>query len=69
MNYRQKSNFEGSPSGVYQLETNDGQQTLVRRVEVVDIPAVDPQCYITYGLRTTVGNVIIRCVKDKYVIK
>ena len=54
LTYRQKFDFEGSPSGIYQLEISDGQQTLIRQVEVVDMPAIDAQRYITYGLRTPV---------------
>ena len=47
--YRRKFKFDESESGVYLLEISDGNQTIVRRVEVVDIPAVKSQRYITYG--------------------
>lgn len=47
--YRRRFNFEGSEPGVYQFEISDGQKTIVRRVEVVNIPAVGPQRYMTYG--------------------
>ncbi|GAB2576844.1 hypothetical protein [Spirosoma areae] len=46
--YWRKFDFEGSEPGVYQFEINDGQQSVVRRVEIVDIPTIDSQRYITY---------------------
>ncbi|WP_460973314.1 hypothetical protein [Spirosoma migulaei] len=48
-NYRLKFRFSESDSGVYQFEISDDQQTIVRRVEVVYMPAVKSQRYITYG--------------------
>lgn len=47
--YWRKFDFEGSESGVYEFEVRTGRQTIKRRVEVVDIPAIEPQRYITYG--------------------
>ena len=51
--YRRKFNFEGSEPGVYRLEISDGRNTIVRQVEIVDIPAIDAQRYIVYGPQTT----------------
>lgn len=50
--YRQKFDFEGADSGVYQFEVSDGWQTIVRRIEVVNLPAIDSQRYIIYGQQT-----------------
>lgn len=47
--YRRRFNFDGSEPGVYRFEISDGRKTIVRRVEVVNIPAVEPQRYMTYG--------------------
>lgn len=47
--YRRRFDFEGIESGVYQLEISDGQQTVVRRVEVVDMSAIEAQRYVVYG--------------------
>ncbi|WP_093832385.1 hypothetical protein [Spirosoma endophyticum] len=49
-NYRRKFKFDKSEveSGVYQFEISDNQQTIVRRVEVVNIPTVESQRYITF---------------------
>lgn len=44
-----KFDFMGAESGVYEFEVRTGRQTIKRRVEVVDIPAIEPQRYITYG--------------------
>lgn len=52
-NYKQKFNFEEAQSGVYELEVSDGSQTVVRKVEVIDLPAVEPQRLITYGLQAS----------------
>lgn len=43
-------NFDGVAAGTYQFEISDGRQTIVRRIEVVDMPAVEAQRYITYNL-------------------
>lgn len=53
VNYRRKFKFDESEieSGVYRFEISDGQQTLVRHVEVVSIPAIEPQRYITYDMQ------------------
>ena len=50
--YHHKFKFEGSQPGVYQIEISDGQKTVTRQVEVVDIPAIESQRYITYGPKT-----------------
>jgi len=49
-NYRRKFKFDKSEveSGVYQFEVSDNQQTIVRRVEVVNIPTIESQRYITF---------------------
>lgn len=47
--YRLKFRFNESDTGVYQFEISDDQQTIIRRVEVVYMPAVESQRYITYG--------------------
>ncbi|GAB4023616.1 hypothetical protein [Spirosoma koreense] len=49
VSYHQKINFEDSESGVYSIEVSDGRQTVVRRVDIVDIPSVASQRFITYG--------------------
>ena len=46
---RQKFDFEDMRSGSYQLEVSDGKETIRQRIEVVDVPPIDPQRYITYG--------------------
>lgn len=51
--YWRKFNFEGSGPGAYVVEISDGRQTIARRVEIVDIPAVDSQRYIIYGPQPT----------------
>ncbi|MBD2754218.1 hypothetical protein [Spirosoma validum] len=51
--YHQKLKFDECKPGVYQVEISDGQQTIVRRVEVVTIPAIESQRYITYSLPTS----------------
>lgn len=50
--YHHKLNFENCKPGVYQVEISDSRQTIVRRVEVVDMPAIEAQRYITYGPQT-----------------
>ncbi|GAB2547429.1 hypothetical protein [Spirosoma aerophilum] len=52
MKYRLKFKFGESEFGEYQLEISDGQQTIVRRVEVVKTPTIESQRYITYGPQT-----------------
>ena len=47
--YWRKFDFKGSQPGVYQFEISDGCQTIVRQVEVVDMPAIESQRYITHG--------------------
>ena len=47
--YWRKFNFDESESGVYEFEISDGRTTVVRRVEVVTVPTVESQRYITYG--------------------
>ena len=47
--YWRKFNFEGSEPGVYRFEISDGQKTVVRQVEIVDIPTIEAQRYIVYG--------------------
>ena len=47
--YRLKFNFEEAEPGEYQFEISDGQHTIVRRVEIVNMPAVESQRYITYS--------------------
>lgn len=51
--YWRKFDFGESESGTYQLEIRDGRQTITRRVEVVDLPAVESQRYLTYGPQTS----------------
>lgn len=51
--YWWKFDFKDSEPGVYQFEIRDGQQTIRRQVEVVNVPAVDQQRYITYGPQTS----------------
>ena len=50
--YWRKFDFEGSEPGVYQFEISNGQQTIVRRVEIINVPTVESQRYITYGPQT-----------------
>ncbi|MBD2703466.1 hypothetical protein IC229_22670 [Spirosoma sp. BT702] len=50
--YHQKISFEGSQPGVYRVEISDGRKTIVRQIDVVDIPAVESQRYITYSSQT-----------------
>ena len=50
--YWRKFDFEGSEPGMYQFEISNGQQTIVRRVEIVNVPTVESQRYITYGPQT-----------------
>lgn len=52
ISYWRKFNFDQSESGTYQFEISDDQQTIVRRIEVVDLPVVEPQRYIVYGVPT-----------------
>lgn len=51
--YWRKFNFEGSEAGVYRFEISDGRKIIVRQVEIVDIPTVDAQRYIVYGVQTS----------------
>ena len=51
--YWRKFDFEESEPGMYQLEIRDDQQTTIHRVEVVDMPAVKSQRYLTYGPQTS----------------
>ncbi|MVM31444.1 hypothetical protein GO755_15470 [Spirosoma sp. HMF4905] len=44
-----KFKFNESETGQYQFEISDGRQTIVRKVEVVDMPAIQSQRYIVYG--------------------
>ncbi|WP_461042809.1 hypothetical protein [Spirosoma harenae] len=46
--YHYKLNFDGTQSGQYKLEISDGQKIEVRRIDVVDVPAVKAQRYITF---------------------
>lgn len=46
--YRLKFNFEGSRSGQYQFEVSDGQRTVVRQIEIVDLPAIESHRYLVY---------------------
>ncbi|MFC5409306.1 hypothetical protein ACFPMF_08320 [Larkinella bovis] len=47
--HRLRFNFENSVSGVYHIEVSDGQQTVVREVEVVETAPVEAQRYIVYN--------------------
>lgn len=47
--YWREFNFNGAAAGAYQFEISDGRNTIVRRVDVVDLPAVASQRYITYN--------------------
>lgn len=49
--YQQKFNFAEAPSGQYELEVSDGSQTVVQKVKVIDVPAVEAQRFITYDTR------------------
>lgn len=51
--YWRKFDFEGSEPGAYRFEISDGQQTIVRRVEIVSIPVIDAQRYLVYGPQLT----------------
>ena len=53
ISYWRKFNFDESESGTYQFEISDDRQTIVRRIEVVDLPVVEPQRYIVYGTLTS----------------
>lgn len=46
--YHIKLNFDSSQSGVFKLEISDGRKTLVRQIDVVDLPATEAQRYITF---------------------
>lgn len=50
--YWRKFDFEQSEPGIYQFEISDGRQTVIRRVEIVAMPTVEAQRYITYGPQT-----------------
>lgn len=41
--------FAASESGVFQLEISDGQRTIVRRVEVVDLPATESNRFVVFN--------------------
>ena len=47
--YWRKFSFDESKSGTYTFEISDGRQTIVRRIDVVDTPAVEPQRFVIYG--------------------
>lgn len=51
--YRLKYNFAETKAGVYQFEISDGLYTLIREVEVVDLPPVEPKRYIVYDPQNT----------------
>ena len=51
--YWRKFDFEGSEPGGYVVEISDGRQTVTRRIEIVNLPAVDSQRYIVYGPQPT----------------
>ncbi len=40
--YWRKFNFDESKAGTYTFEISDGQETIVREIEAVDTPAVEP---------------------------
>lgn len=44
-----KFNFENSKAGTYQLEMTDGQQRIVRHIEIANVPRVEPQRYVVYN--------------------
>ncbi|GAB3640084.1 hypothetical protein [Spirosoma arcticum] len=46
--YWRRFDFEGSEPGVYVVEVSDGRQMITRRIEIVDIPAIDSQRYIVH---------------------
>ena len=50
--YWRKFDFEQSEPGQYHFEISDGRQTVIRRVEIVAVPTVESQRYITYGPQT-----------------
>ncbi len=51
--YWRKFDFEQSEPGVYRFEISDGQKTIVRTVEVVHMPTIESQRYVTYGPQTS----------------
>ncbi|RAJ97481.1 hypothetical protein LX87_02383 [Larkinella arboricola] len=44
-----KFNFEGMKTGTYYLEISNGDQVVVRRIEVGAIPATETQRFISYA--------------------
>ncbi|GAB3929953.1 hypothetical protein [Larkinella terrae] len=44
-----KFDFEGMQTGVYYFEISNGQQVVVRQVEIGALPAVQAQRFITYA--------------------
>lgn len=45
--YWRRFNFEGSKPGIYQFEISDGQQSIVRQINIVQVPRTDAQQYMT----------------------
>lgn len=45
--YWRKFDFEGSEPGVYHFEISDGAKKITRDIEIVDIPRVNEQRYLT----------------------
>lgn len=45
--YWRKFDFEGSEPGVYSLEISDGNKKITRHIEIVDVPRVAEQRYLT----------------------
>ncbi len=48
-NHWRKFDFEGMKTGVYYLEITDGNQKIVRQIEIGSLPAVQSQRFITYA--------------------
>lgn len=51
--YRWKFDFEEAQAGTYRFEITNGQQTIVRQVEIVSMPAIEAQRYMVYGPQLT----------------
>ncbi|MBC8153795.1 MAG: hypothetical protein H7Z72_12865 [Bacteroidetes bacterium] len=51
--YWRRFDFKGSEPGAYQFEITDGRQTATRRVDIVNLPAIDAQQYLIYGPQLT----------------
>ncbi|MFD1142049.1 hypothetical protein ACFQ4C_13065 [Larkinella insperata] len=48
-NHWRKFNFEGMKTGTYYLEISNGDQVVIRQIEVGAIPATETQRFISYA--------------------